>query len=194
MSIERRRIVFGNGESDHLDPFVVDCFGRVYNSRSKPGKAKKNFDRRELAKRWQQALNWGTGKNPAPPSLRLAGDENMVRVEETKIELILAAKHESTSALDYEQWNAVFDECAVWKFLDQRPRRLKDSEIEQIWRRTITLSIREQVKMTSGSARSVPPNWLPMSGDIDSGWVVLKIEKQFLTLFHGPSMAANVFD
>jgi hypothetical protein len=192
MTDERRRLVFGNGELDHLDPFVIDIFGRIYNSQSDSHKAKEQFDRKEAAKRWQRALTFGTGRKPAPPDMRMATEEDMINVKETELKLVRGPIPNTTNDPEHEQWNAVIDECTTWKFLDRTPRLLGENQIKNLWRDK-SVPIRDRVKMTTIPARIISPDWIPIAGDVDSGWAVLRMKDRFLTLFHGPSMAGRIF-
>ena len=56
----------------------------------------------------------------------------------------------------------------------------------------LTPELEQVLGQSEGTAFGIPDEWIPLSGDEDQGWVVLRT-KEFETCFHGPSAAMKIF-
>ncbi len=172
---ERRRIVWGDGENANLDPFVVNVFGRVYNGNAiRPIKA---LDRKAAAHSWNLhgdgstrfAVDPGkaTLRGPRQPNQRA---DELVRTWSHDL-LVNPNTGESTPVRQtYTCWLWLLlkmPESAVWRNRDEPPPVVLLDE---------------------------PPEWLPLAGDPNNGWFEVEIESRFVSVFHGPSVAAWLFD
>ncbi len=167
---ERRRIVWGDGEHANLDPFVVDVFGRVFNvDRPDPIKG---LDRKAAADHWYH--HGPTLKTPGPSWPEIPADKTE-RLEPRELvgqspDLLVdpTTGEVARSPQPVTRWlfesKTVGD--AVWRDRDARP----------------------PVRMIPE-----PPDWLPLAGDAAVGWYCVRIKRRFVSVFHGPSLAAWLF-
>ena len=175
---ERRRIVWGDGEHANLDPFVVDVFGHVFNGDAR--RPLTPLDRKAAALSWRQH---GDGKRlhqADPTASRLAGPrltppdpDALVRAWSDDLRVhpdpgidVAARTHEP---------------AVRWLFT------LRATADADVWRRR---EDRPPVRLIHD-----PPEWLPLAGDPDAGWVCARLTKAvpFASVFHGPSVAAWLF-
>ena len=54
--------------------------------------------------------------------------------------------------------------------------------------------LRLRIDVASVTAYVEPWEWLPLAGDPSNGWFEVEIESRFVSVFHGPSVAAWLFD
>lgn len=174
MSNERRRITWGTDSQDTLEPFVVDYFGQVFHT--KTGKLVKSMTRTEAMKTWNQDAGGDRWKTVDLSKTYHVGKrietmrpEELIRGWSDDLYIDLATGKAERRAEDVTRW--LFDDrtsSPIWSDASLPPPR--------------------------PTVRLQPDEWLSASGDVDTGWVVVRVKNQFNSLFHGPSMAARAFD
>ncbi len=192
MTSERRSITWGNSIAENLDPFVVDVFGQIFNSQSDSQKPLTQFDSDGVLKVWRRTMSHATGKRSGTTGLELINKQGLTRDVEAGRTLRVHSKTDNEMNPEHEQWTPVVTKCAAWRFLDQTPSKLTSQKVNQLWRDK-SVPVSERVRLATRPARVVPQEWIPAAGDLDSGWAVLRLPDRFVTLFHGPSMAALIF-
>ncbi len=166
---ERRRIVWGRGEHENLDPFVVDVFGRVFNAKTdQPITA---LTPRDAAKAWNQH-GGGDRWHGVNSEARTLGDLAGARLPPLEPrDLLRGWPDDQFLAPASGEGDRVREKAARWLF-----------------------DLRLRIDVAYVMAYIEPCEWLPLAGDPSTGWFEVEIESRFVSVFHGPSVAAWLFD
>ena len=183
---ERRRIVWGDGEHANLDPFVVDVFGRVYNGDAdRPIKA---LDRKDAALAWRTHGNGGKlyeidARDPRLRGRRLPSvkDADLVRGWSDTLRFNPATGEATPVRARETRWLFLLTPSKA-EAEDQR------DAMNEAWR--------QSRRLPPVQLLDEPPEWLPLVGNPDDGWVCARLTAAvpFASVFHGPSVAAWLFD
>ena len=174
MTNKRRPITWGPNPAGNLAPFEVDAFGRIFNAQT--NKIAKPMSRIDAAKTWNEDAGGSRWRQLDPARPNHIGQ----RIRGPKAEDLIRGY--SDDLLLDPLTGKVFREAQIvtrWLFDDRAPTA--------VWSDASNPPPKCDVAFE-------PDEWIRASGELEEGWVVLRMDKEFNSLFHGPSMAARQFD